>query len=222
MELTATMNYEEMNRNYQKVMKSSVLRASSARLVIQDIEKITGRSFSIEDAAKIIDIITWCDIEDGVTVFMPSSAPRDKKFIGKVELPTEHMLLYFGKNRANGARFPYALGVCFRFKQNHELTQMNMEYLKKEYPSFVKAIAEGATSDQEYQLKVYPKAAEFYSAVRGIKGEWLIQEPSHKGQFVPNRGIGLKEKNTNVIHIYEPHPRVKASRKYTKRVCFSF
>lgn len=222
MELAATMNYSEMDKNYQSFMKNSLARAEAAKMVIQDIEKLSGRAFSIEDAAKIIDVITWCDIEDGVTVFMSSDAPKDKRFIGKVELPTEHVLFYFGKNRAAGARFPYALGVCFRFKQNHELLQMNLEYVKREYPAFAKPIQDVVTPGTEYQLKVYPKAAEFYSAVRHLKGEWLIQVPSSKGQFVPNRGIGLKEKNSNVIHIFEPHPRVKASRKYAKRVCFSF
>lgn len=214
---------ERKKDSYQQIMFDSISRSEEIEHICNEISRLTRMKISHRNKEKIRSILAWFDIEDGVKVFTIGYQPSDKKYIGKVDLGDEIMLFYFGLNRKYASWDKYALGVSIKPKENNEMYEYTESSFQENFPKLCDEMLVHIYSgdvDRTYTLIVYPTAAELYKNVKGKKGEWLVQTPSEKGSFVPNKGIGLFDDKNATFYIFEPKPKHIVSKSYIRKFKF--
>lgn len=212
---------ERKNDTYNQIMFNSYLRLEEMEHIYYDISRLTRIKLSEKDKEKIKDVVGWFDVEDGVTVFTISKCPDDKKFIGKVDLGCDNLIFYWGANRNSASRKKYSLGVSVKQKPDSELHEYTELRFKDSFPTLCKDVLlniHETSQSQVYSMVVYPTAGAMYKSVRTKNGKWLVQTPSEKGQFVPNKGIGLFVSDEATFYMFEPKPKHVVSRPYER--CF--
>lgn len=211
---------ERKNDTYNQIMFNSYLRLEEMEHIYSEISRLTKIKLSEKDKEKVKDVVGWFDIEDGVTVFSISKCPNDKRFIGKADLGCDNLIFYWGINRSHTSRNKYGLGVSVKQKPDSELHEYTELRFKDSFPTLCKdvllAICECSQS-QVYSMVVYPTAGTMYKSVCAKNGKWLIQTPNEKGQFVPNKGIGLFVENEATFYMYEPKPKHIVGKPYKRR-----
>lgn len=205
---------ERKNDDYQVILHESYTRQQAADDLIERIEKMSKRNFDECDKVAIKDRLCWFEVEECYTVFMADGAPKDKQFIGKIELRTEYISLYFGRNRA--VPEAYSLGIHFSTKKENDVVYFSEATFKARFPEMSVHILPVVHEGPQYILKVYPKAGLLYQKVRQRPGMWLGQTPTATGQFVPNRGIGFIEEGSNVVHICDPKATLRVNHMYNQ------
>lgn len=214
------MYESDFDREYQEFMEDSLTRKGHIEHLIPQMEELCKRHFDDNEREELYNVLKKFEIEDGVSIFMTSDKPADKKYAGRVDLPLEFMNLYIGKNRAKNTYKKLAIGLNFVFKKQNDLIRFNQDLLSTEYPLLCNDIlstTSTCSAETQYILKYYPKAGVLVQAVKSKHGSYLKQTPDVKGYFVPNQGIGFYEPELHVFHIYDPKARWKATKEYERR-----
>lgn len=204
---------------FQQIMFDSFARKEALQYIFKDIERLIRRPLLERDKERIANIVGWLEIEDGVTVFSIGKKPDDKVFVGKADLGCDDLLIYWGLNRKSASWDKYSLGVSIKSKPDSAHFEYTESQLNQSFPTVCKYILKCIEEDSQphkYKLKVYSTAGNVYKDVKAKNGKWLVQTPSEKGQFVPNRGIGMYVPEENTFYVYEPKPLHKLNKTYTR------
>ena len=208
---------------FEVLMHASRARNDAVKHLIEEIERLSGRSFEDADKEKLQDFLAWLPYEDGSSLFMCDAAPDDKELVGSVELSLEHITFYFGENRRpNG--WPFATGIHFSNKKMEETIEFSMNTFKAEFPTFANESMTFIQPEVLYRLIIYTRAGELYKTVMSqgaSNGKWLIQVPTAVGSFIPNRGIGFFDSASNTIHLCDPRVKHKRDKKYSRWCIFT-
>lgn len=198
---------------YEEIMRDSELRKKSVEKLIDFMQQSLKRSFSSKECKELFEVLRCYEVEEGVSLFLPSSKPRDKKRIGKIELAQNNLVLWWGKNRNSTSVFTYSLGVTLEDKKPNEVCYYTREEIAKEFPDFNEIFKEWKEGFV-YTVHVYAKAGAFYKVAKEMVGDWLLQKPNALNKsFIPYRAIGKKAGACD-FHIFQP----KNVREYVRKI----
>lgn len=199
--------------SYNEMMKTSSFRIDAVEKLILKIKtRSEPREISEETMAKLKDVLTSYEVEEGVTIFFASGKPVEKKKIAEIDVGKEYMILWWGENLAKRkSSYPnmYALGITFRNKSEYELASYTYSELSREFPDFAEffnSIEKGSM----LRICCYAKAGLFAEAVEGKTGEWILQTPKNKS-FVPTRSIGLQT-SKNEVYLFQYGKKIRTKR----------
>lgn len=199
--------------SYNQMMKTSSFRTDAVeKLVLKIKTRSMPREISEETMAKLKDVLTSYEVEDGVTIFFASGKPEEKEQIAEIDVGKEYMILWWGENLAKKkSSYPnkYALGITFRNKKEHELAFYTHSELVREFPDFAEFF-KGFEKGSMIRICCYAKAGLFAKAVDGKTGEWIIQTPQNKS-FIPTRSIGLKT-SKNEVYLFQYGKKIRTQR----------
>ena len=195
---------------YNLAMKDSTLRTNAINFLLEKIKNgSVTHAWTAEELEKLRELLSYHEVEDGVSVFFPTGVPSKKRCIGRIELSKKYAYLYFGENLNKSLSSnpkPLALGILMLPKSSENEQPYTVEELGERFPDFFSFMGEELKENELYTIYSYSSAGAFSKAVKKAKngwinGMWILQEP--KGQsFIPYRSIGLVTDN-NVIHLFQ-------------------
>lgn len=80
---------------YAEIMRESETRKKYVTELISKIEMFLKIKFSKEEYDELYYILSYYEVEDGVTLFKPSSKPVDKKRIAVIKLAKNNLVLWW-------------------------------------------------------------------------------------------------------------------------------
>lgn len=198
---------------YAEIMKESEIRKRYVSELIERIQQILKLTFSEKEYEELNEALSCFEVEDGVSLFKPSSKPRDKKRIAAVKLAKKNLVLWWGKNRNASSYSKYSLGLTFENKKKDDIYYYTLKELEDEFPAFKDCFASWEKG-YVYTLHAYAKAGSFYNGVKEITvGEWLLQKPNTLNKsFIPYMPIGKRVSGVE-YHLFQPKSNYEFTRK---------